>query len=157
MDYTQIAAAIVSTLAPFLPYLVEVGKESGKKIAEILTEKGTEAAWEKAKRIWNKLKGYFGDAPAVQGAAMMMAEAPEDEFNQTALAKTLGTYLQKNPALGDELLKLLGGPEAVQEVLADKASWVQRVEQSIEGSGRQIVKSTDHSVATDVRQTIKKR
>jgi hypothetical protein len=156
MDTPQIAAAVASILAPFLPYLTEVGKETGKKLAEVIAEKGGQAVWEKAKQLWTKLKDDADHAPAVQGAAIMVAAQPEDEFNRTALARAIGVYLQKNPKLAKELLDLLGGSNSVQEVLADKESLVQRVEQEIEGTGMQRIKVEEKSRAIDVKQRISK-
>ncbi len=40
IDIGQTAAAVAATLAPFTPFLIEVGKAGGKKLAEVIAEKG---------------------------------------------------------------------------------------------------------------------
>ena len=151
-DIGQTAAAVVTTLAPFTPFLIEVGKASGKKLAEVVAEKGGEAAWKKAQALWDKLQTRFQDDAEVQGAATMVAAKPEDEARQTMLAEVLGARLQENPALAQELFDLLGGREAVQQVLAERGSWVEDVTQRMKGGGRQIVQASDDSVIEGVRQ-----
>ena len=152
LDIGQIAAATVATLAPFTPFLLEVGKTGGKKLAEVIAEKGGEAAWKKARALWNKLEARFDDDSEVKSAATMVAAKPEDETRRTMLAEVLGARLQENPALAQELFDLLGGQEAVQQVLADRSSWMEDVTQRMKGSGKQIVQASDDSVVKGVRQ-----
>ena len=52
----QVAAATVTALAPFTPFLTEIGKTGSKKLAQVIGEKGGEAAWNKAQSIWKKIK-----------------------------------------------------------------------------------------------------
>ena len=151
-DIGQITAATVAAIAPFTPFLIDVGKAGGKKLAEVISEKGGEAAWKKAQELWSRLKARFGDDPEVQSAATMVAAKTEDETRQTMLAEVLGARLQGNPALAQELFDLLGGQEAVQQVLADRSSWVEDVTQRMKGSGKQIVQASDDSVIRGVRQ-----
>lgn len=151
-DVGQVAATTVDTLAPFTPFLVEMGKAGGKKLAEVIAEKGSKAAWEKAQALWDKVKARFGDDAEVNSAATMVAAKPEDEARQTMLAEVLGTRLQDDPALAQELFDLLGGREAVQQVLAERSSWVEDVTQRMERSGKQTVWADDDSVITGVRQ-----
>ncbi len=120
----QLAAATVTTLAPFMLFLVELGKTAGKKLAQVIAEKGGEAAWKKAQALWRKLKASLRNDLEVHSATTMVAAKPEDEARQTALAEVLGARLGENPDLAQELLALLGGQEAVQQVLADRSSWV---------------------------------
>ena len=151
-DIGQTAAAVVTTLAPFTPFLIEVGKAGGKKLAEVMAEKGGEAAWKKAQALWDKLQARFHDDAEVQGAATVVAVKPEDEARQTMLAEVLGARLQENPALAQELFDLLGGQEAVQQVLAERGSWVEDVTQRMKGGGKQIVQASDDSVIKGVQQ-----
>ena len=151
-DIGQTAAAVVTTLAPFTPFLIEVGKAGGKKLAEVITEQGGEAAWKKAQALWDKLQARFQDDDEVQVMATVLAVKPEDETRQTLLAEVLGARLQENPALAQELFDLLGGQEAVQQVLAERGSWVEDVTQRMKGGGRQIVRASDDSVIKGVQQ-----
>jgi hypothetical protein len=152
MDTAQIAAAIVMTLSPFAPFLVDTGKTAGKKLAETIAQKGGEATWKTAQTLWTKIIAHFGNDPVVKSAATMVADKPEDETRQTMLAEVLGARLKENPALAEELLNLLGGQTAVQQVLADRSSWVEDVTQRMKGGGTQTVKASDDSIITGVHQ-----
>jgi len=133
-------------------FLVEIGKAGSKKLLEVINEKGGEVAWNKAQELWNKLMSALGNDPKVQGAALMVSAEPEDESSQTMLAITLATRLKENPILAQELFDLLGGQTAVQQVLADRKSWVNDVTQQMSGSGEQTVKADNNSSITGVKQ-----
>ncbi len=153
IEITQIAAAIVTLIAPFTPYLLEVGKIAGHTWTETIAEKGGEAAWSKAKMIWEKIQSHVGDDPIVKGAALMVSADPEDSSTQTLLINALATHLNVDPQLMQELLHLLGGKRAVQEVLADRQSCVVEVTQELKGNGTQSVKASEGSTIKGVRQS----
>ena len=154
-DVGPIAATTVTTLAPFTPLLVEVGKAGAQKFTEVIAEKGGESAWNKAQSLWKKLKAHFGDDPEVNGALALVAVKPEDESRQTLLAEVLGTRLQAYPEVAEEIFNLLGGQQAVQQVLAERGSWVEEVTQQIAGSsGAQTVSAHENSVIKGVKQSI---
>ena len=54
-----IAAAITTALAPFTPFLVEIGKAGSKKLVEVINEKGGDAAWNLAQKLWEKIKTHM--------------------------------------------------------------------------------------------------
>lgn len=151
-DIGIIAAAIVSTLAPFLPFLVEVGKAGGEKLAEVIAEKGGKAAWERTRALWGRLKARLGKDSEMDGAVKLVAAKPEDESRQAMLAEVLGARLREDPALAQELFALLGGQKAVQQVLAERGSWVEDVVQRMQGTGAQTVWAKGDSVIKGVRQ-----
>ena|SRR2546423_1682966 len=155
IDIAHIAATIVTLLAPFTPYLLDVSKAVGQKWAETLAEKGGEAAWNEARVIWEKIHTRFGDNAQVKGAALMVSTDPDDIDAQTYFAKALGMHLQEDPELAEDLLHLLGGAQAVQEILADRSSWVENVVQELEGRGTQTIRASEDSVIKGVRQTRK--
>ncbi|MEJ2653038.1 MAG: hypothetical protein P8173_14940 [Gammaproteobacteria bacterium] len=145
MDFAQIASAVATTLAPFTPYLVE----GGKKFAE----KAGESAWVKAQALWDKIKTHFADDdPSVRGAVLMVSADPQNRTLQDQLGQVLAVRLQEKPALAEELVNLLGGMEAVQEVLADRDSLVKDVTQDMSGGGTQTVKASEKSEISGVRQ-----
>jgi hypothetical protein len=129
------------------------GKARGKKLAEVIAEKGGEAAWKKAQALWGKLATQLGNDPEMKSAATMVASKPEDEARQMMLAEVLTARLQQTPELAQELFDLLGGQQVVQQVLADRSSWVENVTQQMEGSGTQRVEAREKSVIKGVRQT----
>lgn len=152
----QVATTVVATLAPFTPYLIEVGKSGGKKLAELIGEKGGEGAWNTAQALWTKLKDQLGADPEFQSAATMVAANPEDESRQTMFAEVMGARLQDDPQFAQELFDLMGGQEAVAQVRATRGSWVEDVTQKIEGDGQATVEADDRSTIVGVSQEIKK-
>jgi hypothetical protein len=151
-DIAQIAAATAAILAPFTPLLIEAAKFSGKALAEMVVQKGGEAAWKKAQALWNKLRNRCCDDPEMTSIVTLVAANPEDEARQTMLAEVLGARLQQDPRLAQDLFDLLGKQQAMQEILADRSSWVEDVTQRIKGTGIQRVQSSQDSVIVGVRQ-----
>lgn len=152
-DTGQIAIVTTSILAPFMPFLIDVGKAASKKLAEVIAQQGGEAAWKKAQALWGKLSAWFGDDPELRSAATMMAVRPQDQTRQSMLAEVLIARLQENPRLAQELTELIGGQSAIQQVLADRGSWVGDIIQHMEGSGEQIVQANENSVIKGVWQS----
>src|SRR5260370_39325248 len=138
-----------------MQFLVDAGKGAGVKLAEVIGERGGEATWNKAQALWSKLKSRFGNDPELTSAATMVATKPEDEARQTMLAEVLGARLKENPDFAEEIFELLGGQQAVQQVLAERGSWVEDVTQQIAGSsGNQSVIARDNSSIKGVKQNI---
>jgi hypothetical protein len=152
-DITQISAAIVTLIAPFTPYLLEMGKTVGQKWTETIAEKGGEAAWDKAKLLWEKIHSHVGDDPKMKGAALMVSADPDDSSTQTVLVNVLAEHMNADPQLMQELLHLLGGSQAIQEVLADRQSWVGEITQELKGNGTQSIKASEGSTIKGVRQS----
>lgn len=152
MDTAQIAAAIVTAVASFTPFLVDMGKAAGKKFAETIAAKGGEATWKKAQELWGKVQARFGDDPEINGATMMLVAKPENEKYQTQLAELLATHLKDDHDLAREFLALLGGQDALQQILADRSSWVEDVIQRMKGGGTQTAHASDDSVIKGVQQ-----
>lgn len=155
INTAQVAAAMVTALAPFMPILLETAKFSAGAIGEMIVQNGGEIAWQRAKVIWERLGRRYRDDGVITGAATMVAAAPENEDVQKVLATMLAECLAQEPALVQELVALLGGSAAVQQVLADKDSWVENVEQDLTGDGTQRVEAKDRSVIKGVRQVKK--
>lgn len=157
MDINQVAqtsTAIVATLTPFLPFLIETGKESIKKLSEVIAEKGGEVVFDKAKSLFSKVTSWFTSAPKLEIAAKSLASDPDDEDFQHKLAKELGLYLQTHPDSLQEILTFFGAGESIQHVIADKGSFVENIKQSITGQGQvsQIVSASDNSTIKGVTQ-----
>ena len=152
-EITEIAAAIVTSIAPFTPYLLEAGKAAGQKWAETVAEKGGEAAWSKAKMIWEKIHPHVENDPKVKGAALIVSADPEDASTQTLLVDALATHLNADPQLMLELIHVLGGSQAIQEIGADRQSRREDVTQGLKGSGRQSVKASEDSAIRGVHQS----
>jgi hypothetical protein len=93
------AAALTAFLAPFLPYLLTVGKE----LADDAARSFGAAAWEHAQQLWGRLRGAVEDRPATAEAARDLAAAPDDPRALTVLEVQLEKLLRSDPALARDL------------------------------------------------------
>ena len=157
MDFAQIAATTVTWISPFMPYLLEPLKASGKKFADFLAENGGKVAWETALDVWNKVFKKTDKDPKIKGAAMMLSAEPSDQTFQAVLAKALATQLENDPSLAKELVKVFGGEEAVQKIIANNGSRIEKVVQEMTGGGTQIVSADNKSNISGVKQISRKR
>ena len=152
-DFGHLAASATVALAPFIPFLLDAGKASGKKLAEVVAAQGGEAAWRRAQNIWHAVYARWGQTPEVQGAAVILADQPGDVDFRSAFAKVLRARLQESPELARQVADLLCDP-ALQEILADQRSRVGDVEQRLKGVGVQRVRSARGSTIDRVKQVI---
>jgi hypothetical protein len=152
MDIAQISVALVTALAPFTPYLIKGAGVGGKKFVEAIASKGGDAAWQKAQNLWGKLMSHFGNDDEIEMAAKMIAKKPEDETRRMLMAEVLGTLLQKDEELVQDIFETLGGEAKVQKIIADHGSLVRRVSQTLKGKGKQLIIADNASVIEDVEQ-----
>ena len=94
MDFTAIAAGIITAL---IPYLVK----GGEKIAEKVAEEG----FEQRGKIWEMTKGLF--RPNELTALNLFEENPTDAKNQNKLESKLEDKLEANPEIAKEFEALL--------------------------------------------------
>jgi len=99
MDPKPLAQNLISFLIPFLPYLLD---KVGDAVAEVAVEKSGEAAWEKAKALWGKLRGKREIEEAARDAAAM----PDDPDAQAALRLQLRKLLASDETLAAEIAQL---------------------------------------------------
>ncbi len=98
----QLLQQLTTFLTPFLPYLLKAGEqaaeEAGKKLGE--------AAWERAKTLWARLRPKVEARPAMQETVRDVAVAPDDPDAQAALRLQLKKLLTEDPALAAEMTRL---------------------------------------------------
>lgn len=99
MDIATLAAGLAGLLGPVIPYLVK----GAEQLSGALGTKLGETGWEKAKVIWDRLRGRLGKDTAVQEAA----ESPEDPDAQAALRVAIRRVLKEDPELARQLASLL--------------------------------------------------
>ena len=156
VDADHVAATTVTAIAPFTPFLIEAGKAGGQKFADILAEKGGQAAWKEAQALWEKVNVHFGEDPEVSGALTLVSRKPDDENRQTMLAEVLSVRLKEHPEIAEEVFNLLGNRRTIQQVLAERESSIEDAAQDITGpSGSQTVSAHDKSVIKGVKQNIR--
>jgi len=103
MDPKELADALTIMLAPALPFLVTGGQEVVREAGKKLGEEGLELA----KKLWGKLRPKVEASPRAQGAAEVVAEAPDEEDARAGLRLQLRKILEADPALASELAALL--------------------------------------------------
>jgi hypothetical protein len=155
MDIESIATSVVNVLAPFMPFLIETGKEGVKKMAEKFAEKGGETAWARVQEIWRRINAHIKDDSKFKGAALMLSAEPTDESSKKILADVLIARLRVNPQLAQELREFLCKQEAIQEIIADQKSKVSDVTQQNSGNGKQSIKASRNSQINGVKQITK--
>jgi len=150
IEVGAIAAATVQFLAPFTPFLLDAGKAAGTKFVETISNKGGEDAWKQAQAIWKRITAHFQADAKVQTAAHAVALDPADEDFLKKFAMVLAERLDASPDLAGELAQLLGGQQTIQEVIAERRSWIEDVVQS--GAGKKTVRASDDSTIRGVKQ-----
>jgi len=110
MNLPELAQALTVTLAPALPYLVQVGTTTAEHAVQ---EVGAEA-WAKAKALWARLAGPVAEKPAASEAVEDVAAAPEGAGPRAALTWQLEKILEAHPELAGEVARLLGGEAGVR-------------------------------------------
>ena len=95
-------ASLVKFLAPYLPFLLNVGN----KAVEGASQKVGEDVWNKAKAIWAKLHPKVEANEAAKESATDVAQKPEDEDLQASLRVQLKKILEADTALAEEIAKI---------------------------------------------------
>jgi hypothetical protein len=147
----ELATAVAMALAPYAPAILEGGKKLTIEAAKKFAGKAGEAAWEKAVALWGQLQPTVSGNPKLEGAMIALSGNPKDEVSLKLFSKGLMEYLEKNATLREELAKLLGGQDAVQEIVARGGSSVRNIIQDISGGGQQRI-SADNSIVENVIQ-----
>ena len=140
----QLVPQLVAFLTPFLPYLLK----AGEKAAEEAGKKFGDAAWEKAKSLWDKLRGK----PNVTQVAKTAASLPDNQSLWVALQEEIARALEQDKSLAQEVARLMKD-EVVQRVIATSSSQIEDVEQrASDGPTRQEVLAEEHSRIIGVKQ-----
>lgn len=153
-EHIEVALATAAQIAPFAPFLVDIGKASIRRISEQISEEMGETAWKQARKLWERLTAGSPEDAELSAAMGLLASNPEDTKRQAMFAEILAKQLKENPDLVEELRELLGEEGSVQEILADRSSWVEDVQQHMQGTGSQRITATDDSVILNAQQTI---
>jgi len=117
MDAKLLADAVMSFLAPALPFLVTGGQELVRGAGKTLSQEGLEIA----KKVWGKLRPKVEASPMGKGPAAEVAAAPGDSDARGALRLQIRKILEADPALAEELAGLL--PPAGQTITYQAANY----------------------------------
>ncbi|MEZ2302799.1 MAG: hypothetical protein ACBR13_13640 [Microcoleus sp.] len=115
MDFAQ----LVQIVAPFLPYLMELG---GKTAEEAAKKFGSDGLWITAQAVWKKLSPKVQAKVAAKEAAEDVANYPDNENFQTALQVQLQKILQSDEVLAKEIGDLMTRPAKNQNTTTSLVS-----------------------------------
>jgi hypothetical protein len=149
---TEIANAVLTTLSPLLPYLAKAGVLAAKSFTEGISKAGGESAWKAAQGLWKRITDAADKDTKLKSAVSLVATDPEDNDYVTLLAKALEMRLAKDESLRQSLVQMLGGPTAVQQIIAERGSRIAGASQELHGSGTQKIVSRDNSVIENATQ-----
>lgn len=96
-------ALLTTFLAPFLPFLSNLGAKAAEEAAKKF---GTDG-WEKAKAIWSKLAPKVEEKEEAKVAVEQVIAKPESAARQAVWREELETLLNDNPDLAAELAKIM--------------------------------------------------
>jgi len=154
LEFVEIAVAAVKLVGPYLPKLLDAAK-GARDVAEVLADTGGQAV-QTVQKVWDSVKGLFTSDDEVKAAGTMVAAKPTDAGRQEMLAEVLAQRLQSNPALAEEIVKLLGGEKRVQEMTVGAEGVIDRVRQTMEGAGQQMMKAGEKGRLSNAVQEMKR-
>jgi hypothetical protein len=153
IDLIQIASSIVAALAPFMPFLTELGKEGAKKLTEVVVEKGSETAFKRAQEAWRELKKIDAKDNDFRNAATSLARKPESNSRQAVLAELLVEHFKSDPVFLQKILTIFQESDTIQKIIANNGSIIEGVTQEMADKGVQIVDADNKSEIKNVKQT----
>jgi 3-hydroxyacyl-CoA dehydrogenase len=103
IDVAILAKDVAAYLIPALPYLMKASEEAVKEVGKKI---GGEAL-DYAKSLWARLRPKAEATPALQGAIVDVAAAPDDEDAQAQLRHQLKKLLADDTKLASELNGIL--------------------------------------------------
>ena len=113
-----LAGQVVAVLAPFLPHLVTAGQKVAEGVGAELGEHGDDLA----RALWERLGPKVEAKPAAQEAVQDAAANPKDADAQAALRVQVRKLLNDDPALVEELTRVLEQAQPAGSVTTVTAS-----------------------------------
>jgi hypothetical protein len=117
-DLVQLSNDLASSLAPFIPYLLDLGKRAGEEAA---VRFGAEA-WGWAKTVWDRLADRLPE-PQARSAIEQLSRQPDSSEARVVLAWELRGILEEDTTLAQSLHQLLQQqPQQIQSIVIANAS-----------------------------------
>lgn len=91
--------ALTALLSPCLPFLMKAAESASEKIGE--------DAWNKAKKIWDKLHPKIEAKEDVKSAVNLVSTDPEDEDYRKVFQKQLKKLLDEDQELATAIAKIM--------------------------------------------------
>ncbi len=149
MAISPLISTVIGFLSPALPYLVKLGEKTVEETAPKLIG---QAAWDKAKDLWEKIRPKVEAKAAGQEAIQNVVAMPDDVDAQAALRVQLKKLLLEDPALLEELQPMAKEVELIMS--AKRGSTIKSSTQTARNSEhvREVMDAEDNSVIEDSKQ-----
>jgi len=98
-NIVELAQKIAAFLMPLLPHLLKIGDKAAEEVGKKIGGEG----WERAKALWDKLRRKKN----VEQVAQTAAALPDNPALREALREEIARALAEDPALAQELARLL--------------------------------------------------
>jgi hypothetical protein len=110
-EITELSGFLVTTIAPFLPHLLRLGKESlktvGVKAAEEVGKEVGKDGLDLAKHLWSKLSPKLEKSQEATQDMQELARHPDDESLKEMFRGDIGRLLTRDEGLRREIQQLL--------------------------------------------------
>jgi hypothetical protein len=125
-------AVLVAFLSPFLPHLLKLGGQAAETVTGVVSKEFGEAAWEKAQKIWQRLRPQVEAKDDLNVAASQVAAKPDSPARQAVFQEELAALLEENPDLRNAIAQIM------QEDAADGTPSTQII-QTVTGDQNQVI------------------
>jgi len=126
IEISELAQYTVSALAPYLPSLLEYGKEA---LSQVVT-KTVDQGWEEAMALWEQLHPHLASKSSALEAAKDLSTSPQDPDLYAALRVQIKKILNADTELAAKI------SEIVQQSTANNSSAIASGDRSIAIGGR---------------------
>ncbi|MGG6297890.1 CHAT domain-containing protein [Leptolyngbya sp. AN02str] len=125
-------ALLASLLSPFLPALLKLGSQTADKLTDVMSDGLSEAAWEKAQKIWGKLSPHVDENSDLKVATEQLAAKPDSKGRREVFQEELASMFERNPKLAAAIAQIL------QEDASDGTPTTQII-QTVTGNQNQVI------------------
>lgn len=125
-------AILTKLIAPFLPFLLNLGNEAPETVTLSASEKFGEAAWQGARVLWTVLGPKIEAKEAANEAVIDVANNPEDGDSLAALRLQLKKILWQDEEFASEIAEILA------KITSDEVPR-NKINQTVTGNQNQVI------------------
>lgn len=107
MDTVTLSAIASITVSLLVPYLKTVAEGIAKKSGEEIGKAAGEAAWSKAKQLYNAVRAKFASKPDAKEVLDKLEKSPNDKECQTEVENQLTEIMSSDKAFAEEIIVFL--------------------------------------------------
>jgi hypothetical protein len=103
MDTTAVTSIATATVSLLSPYLRKAAEKAGEKLVSFAANH----AWQKAKEIYESLRGALASNDPAAASLQRLVESPDNPQCQAEMTDSLAVVLRADPTLAQNLASLL--------------------------------------------------